>query len=111
MPQKLVVKPPAVAEIADVDDEAVADSGLGDAKVAEGMNTFLLDLQRERSYVGTSAFLIFALRYRLRVCVCGMTYAMKTCCPYMRHGRAMPFMKELYFKLSLASALMGTWRC
>ena len=69
MPQKLVVKPPAVAEIADVDDEAVADSGLGDAKVAEGMNTFLLDLQRERSYVGTSAFLIFALRYRLRVCV------------------------------------------
>ena len=69
MPQKQVVKPPAVAGIEEVDDETVAVSGLENAKVAEGMNTFLLDLQRERSYVGTSAFLIFALRYRLRVCV------------------------------------------
>ena len=56
-----------MAGIEDVDDEALAVRGLENAKVAEGMNKFLLDLQRERSYVGTSAFLIFALRYRLRV--------------------------------------------
>ena len=69
VPQKQVVKPPAVAGIEDVDDEAVAVSGLENAKVAAGMNKFLLDLQTERKYVGISAFLLFALRYRLRVCV------------------------------------------
>ena len=73
VPQKQVVKPPAVAGIEDVDDEAVAVSGLENAKVAAEMNKFLLDLQTERKYVGISAFLLFALRYRLRVCVCGMT--------------------------------------
>ena len=67
VPQTTLIKPPAVAGPEDVDDEAVGASGLYDAKVAEEMNKFLVGLQAERHYVGISAFLIFALRYRLRV--------------------------------------------
>ena len=67
MPQKTLIEPPAVAGPDDADDEAVVVSGLHNAKVAEEMNRFLVELQGERRYVGISAFLIFALRFRLRV--------------------------------------------
>jgi len=67
VPQTTLINPPAVAGPGDVDDEAVGVSGLYNAKVAEEMNKFLVGLQAERHYVGISAFLIFALRYRLRV--------------------------------------------
>ena len=39
------------------------------AEVAEGMNKFIQELAQPRAYVGTSAFLIFALKYRMRVIV------------------------------------------
>ena len=69
LPQKQVVKAPAVAGPEYVEDKAEAVSGLENAKVAAEMNKLLLELQTERSYVGTSAFLIVALRYSVRVCV------------------------------------------
>ena len=67
--QKQTIETPAVAGSEDVDDEVVAFPVLENAKVAAEMNKLIIELQTQRNYVGVSAFLIFALRYRLRVCV------------------------------------------
>ena len=69
VPQKQTVETLAVAGPENIDDEAVAVSGLEDTVVAAEMNKFVVELQKDRSYVGISAFLIFALNYRVRVCV------------------------------------------
>ena len=67
MPPKAIVKPPAVAGAEDHRDEVLAVGELYSESVAEYMNTLILDLTKPRACVGTSAFLIFALKYRLRV--------------------------------------------
>ena len=67
--QKQTVETPAVAGSEDVDDEVVAATVLENAEVAAEMNKFIKELQAPCKYVGISAFLIFVLRYRLRVCV------------------------------------------
>ena len=111
VPQKQVVKPPAVAGPQDVEDDVAVVSGLENAEVAAQMNKFLLGLQTERAYVGTSAFLIFALRYRMRVCVCSMVRERKTYCPSMHRGPARLLLTKRYARLSAASsAVFGAWR-
>ena len=67
MAPKAIVKPPAVAGAEDHGDEVLAVGELYDESVAEDTNKFIVDLAKARAYVGTSAFLIFALKYRLRV--------------------------------------------
>ena len=67
MPPKSKVKPPAVAGAEYHEHEALAVGDLYDESVAEEMNAFIVDLVTSRKEVGTSAFLIFALRYRVRV--------------------------------------------
>ncbi len=65
---KYTFKTPAVAGQEDQDGEAVlVVSELSDPAVAGQMNKLIVDLASKQSYVGVSAFLIFALRYRLRV--------------------------------------------
>ena len=66
------MKPPAVAGAEDHGGEVVAVGDLFNESVAKDINAFLLDLTGEgrtgeSRYVGASAFLIFALKYRLRV--------------------------------------------
>ena len=68
VPQQQVDKPSAVAGLEDVLDEIVAVGELTNERVAAEMNKFIVELGTERTYVGVSAFLIFALRYRMRVC-------------------------------------------
>ena len=68
VPQQQVDKPSAVAGLEDVLDEIVAVGELTNERVAAEMNKFIVDLGTERTYVGVAAFLIFALRYRMRVC-------------------------------------------
>ena len=63
---KEVVQKSAVVEPDDL-DEAVVVHDLTNAEVAREMNAFLLELQADRKYVGLAVFVIFALRYRLRV--------------------------------------------
>jgi len=75
--QNQTVETPAVAGSEDVDDEVVAATVLENAKVAAEMNKLIMELQTQRKYVGTSAFLIFALRYRLRVIMCMVWYALR----------------------------------
>ena len=58
---------PEVTGAAKSDDDAVVCTELTNAQVAAQMNAFLEKLQKGRTYVGVSAFLIFALRYSLRV--------------------------------------------
>ena len=67
MPPKAIVEPPAVAGTEDHGDEVLAVGELYDESVAEDMNTLIRDLVKSRAYVGMSAFLLFALKYRLRV--------------------------------------------
>ena len=67
MPQKQQLQVPVVTGAVHADDEVVAVTALENAQVAKEMNAFLVGLQAQRSYVGVSAFLIFALRYRVRV--------------------------------------------
>ena len=70
------LKPPAVAgsdvhvrNVADVDpvDNLVAASGLYNHRVAAELNTFALAMEEPRGYIGIAMFVIFALRYRVRV--------------------------------------------
>ena len=67
--QKQTIETPAVAGSEDVDDEVVAVIVLETAKVAAERNKLIIGLQTQRNYIGVSAFLIFALRFRLRVCM------------------------------------------
>ena len=67
--QKQTVETPAVAGSEDVDGEVVAATVLENDQVAAEMNKLIVELQTQLRCVGTSAFLIFALRYRLHVCV------------------------------------------
>ena len=61
------MKPPAVAGAEDHADEVLAVGELYDERVAAEMNKFVLELLKQCAYVGTSAFLVFALKYRVRV--------------------------------------------
>ena len=65
--QKQTIETPAVAGSEDAADEVVAFLVLENAKVAAEMNELIVELQTQRNYVGASAFLIFALMYRVRV--------------------------------------------
>ena len=67
MPPKAIVEPPAVAGAEDHGDDVLAVGDLYNESVAKDMNKLILELTKARAYVGTSAFLIFALKYRLRV--------------------------------------------
>ena len=67
MPQKQQLQVPVVTGAVHADDEVVAVTALENAQVATEMNKLLVELQAPRSYVGVSAFLIFALMYRVRV--------------------------------------------
>ena len=67
VPPKTIVKLPAVAGAEDDGDEALPVGELYSESVAQGMNTVIVDLAKAGAYVGTSAFLIFALKYRVRV--------------------------------------------
>ena len=67
VPQKQQLQVPVVTGAVHADDEVVAVTALENAQVATEMNKFLVELQEPRSYVGVSAFLIFALMYRVRV--------------------------------------------
>ena len=51
----------------DANEEIEVVGELTNKTVAAEMNKFLVELGSERAYVGVSAFLIFALKYRLRV--------------------------------------------
>ena len=69
MAPKAIVKQPAVAGAEDHGGKMLEVGELYSAEVAEGMNKFIQELAQPRAYVGTSAFLIFALKYRMRVIV------------------------------------------
>ena len=69
MAPKSTVKPPAVAGAEYHGGEVLEVGELYSMRVAEDMNKFILELAKPRAYVGTSAFLIFALKYRMRVIV------------------------------------------
>ena len=67
-PAEATCKEPTVVGPDKSDDEDILlVAELASPAVAEQMNTFLLLLQTDSKYVGISAFMIFALRYRLRV--------------------------------------------
>ena len=66
-PAKAICKAPAVAGQDSSDDEAVVAAGLTNAEVAKQTNKLIVGLATDRRHVGISAFLLFALRYRLRV--------------------------------------------
>jgi len=67
-PAEATCKEPTVVGPENSDDEDILlVSELASPAVAEQMNTYLLLLQTDSEYVGISAFMIFALRYRLRV--------------------------------------------
>ena len=58
----------AVAEHDSSDGDVVAVPGcLHNAEVAEQLNKFLCKFTQDRQYIGISAFVLFALRYRKRV--------------------------------------------
>ena len=58
-----------VTNVEDVDpvDNLVAASGLYNHRVAAELNTFALAMEEPRGYIGIAMFVIFALRYRVRV--------------------------------------------
>ena len=62
MPPKAIVELPAVAGAEDDGDEALPVGELYSESVAQDMNTLIVDLAKAGAYVGTSAFLIFALK-------------------------------------------------
>ena len=63
-----VSKKNAVVGIESSDDEPMfLDAGLTNPVVAADMATFLDSMQGDGEYVGIAAFVVFALRYRLRV--------------------------------------------
>ena len=71
--EALPLKRPAVAGLdddaidADAIDSLVAGSGLYDERVAAEINKFVCSMEAARAYIGISMFVIFALRYRVRV--------------------------------------------
>ena len=58
---------PAVAGAEDDGEEPLPVGELYTESVAKEMNTFIIELTKPSAYVGTSAFLILALKYRVRV--------------------------------------------
>ena len=61
-------KKPAVVGHESSDDEVeILDTGLSNPVVAENMAPFLEAMGLTGGYVGIAAFVVFALRYRLRV--------------------------------------------
>ena len=60
-------KPAVVGRESSDDDVATLDAGLYNPAVAENMAPFLEPMGKDAEYVGIAAFVVFALRYRLRV--------------------------------------------
>jgi hypothetical protein len=68
VPVPATIKKPAVVGPESSDDEPMfSDTGLTNPGVAADMATFLDSMQKTGEYIGIGAFVLFALRYRLRV--------------------------------------------
>ena len=59
--------PAVVGQESSVDEPILLDTGLTNPDVAEELGKFLFSMQDDGRYVGIAAFVLFALRYRLRV--------------------------------------------
>ena len=67
-PATVICTKPAVVGQESSDEEAIiVDGELTNPEVAAGMNKFLLSMQGDGQYVGIAAFVVFALKYRVRV--------------------------------------------